>query len=323
MTRSPLPHSTVRWGLVGAGDVCERKSGPPLYQLPGHRLLALTRRDAAKGADFARRHAGKFVPDLKDLLEIPEINAVYIATPPGVHAAQTIAAAEAGKHVLVEKPMAMHTRECREMVAACKANGVDLAVAYYRRGYPSILAARTWVEQDRIGELREIWLNDQFPPSHRLDLVHFFAGELDRVRTETVEKGLVLHAVSHSGSALRMNLGWKEQPGAPEQVKLTGTKGSILIDDLKGGSAIVTTPSGTDPVKFPPLPWTHWGLIENFGHAIAGRVPHACSGEEGLKSTTVLDIVSALEPDSPFAPVDYANPPVPDSSRSGKLNLLG
>ncbi|MCC5849419.1 MAG: Gfo/Idh/MocA family oxidoreductase [Verrucomicrobia bacterium] len=323
MSKSSKKPVDVRWGLVGAGDVCEKKSGPPLYQLPGHRLVALTRRDAARGKDFARRHAGEYLPDLPSLLAHPDINAVYVATPAGAHAEQTIAAAEAGKDVLVEKPMAMTTKECRRMVAACQSNGVLLAVAYYRRGYPSILDAKARLDANEIGRILEININDQFPPSHRLDLVHYFAGDVDSVRTEKHEKGLILHAVTRSGAGLRMNLGWKEVAGAPEQVRIQGEDGEIFIEDLKGGKTSLKSMKGNRELIYPPLPWTHWGLIENFGFARAGRCPLACDGLEGLKSTAVLDTISALEPGQPYQKVDYNNPPELNRDTAKAHNFLG
>lgn len=309
----------VKWGLVGAGDVCERKSGGPLYQLPGHSLVAITRRDPLKGRDFARRHGPSlYVPTLADLLAHPEINAVYVATPAHVHADQAIAAAEAGKHVLVEKPMAMSTAECNRMIDACHANGVLLAVAYYRRAYPSVLRAKALLEANRIGPLRKIWFNDQFPPSHRLDLAHFFGGDLDTARVEAVPGGAVLIARFHSGAVLRMNLGWTEHPGAPEQFRLVGEEGEIFVEDLKGGSI-----TGVVQERFPPEPWTHRGIIENFGMALAGRAPLSCPGVEGRKSTVVLDAVSCLEPDGPETRLQYDAPPEPDLERAAQYHLLG
>lgn len=311
--------SELRWGIIGAGDVCEKKAGPPLYRLPGHALVAVTRRDREKGMDFARRHGNaRYVPDLEALLAIPEINAVYVATPPALHAEQVIAAAEAGKAVLVEKPMGMTAGECARMVDACRAQGVTLGVAYYRRGYPSILRAIELIADGAIGRLTEVWMNDQFPPSHRLDLVHAFCGNVAEVRVEAVEKGAVLRGMSLNGCSIRMNLGWNERPGQPEQIRLVGEKGELFVEDLKGGSF-----TGTFSERFDPLPWTHWGLIENFGEALRGEAPLLCDGEEGRKSTVILDWVSAIEPDGDAVQVDYASPPEPNVERARLWNLLG
>ena len=317
MTKLPSP---IRWGLVGAGDVCEHKGGPPLYELAGHELLAVTRRDRELGESFARRHGpSRYVPSFEDLIAIPEIDAVYVATPPLLHCEQTVAAARAGKHVLVEKPMAMHAGECAKMIEACSDAGVTLAVAYYRRGYPSILRARSLIDAGAIGGLKEIWINNQFPPSHRLDLVHFFAGDAATVRTEQVDGVDRLFGETRSGVRFTMDLGWAEVRGQSEQLRFTGDAGEIHIDDLKGGSLVC---KGEREV-FPALPWTHWGLVGNFGQALRGEAPLACDGVEGRKSTVVLDFVSALTPGTPAVAVDYDRPPDPDALRAAGLNLLG
>lgn len=318
---------TIHWLLTGAGQVCERKSGPPLYELPDHRLVAVYRRDRAAGEDFARRHGPcRYVDTLDDLLAIEEADAVYVATPHAVHAEQTLAAAAAGKHVLVEKPMAMNSSECTEMVEACRQAGVTLGVAYYRRCYPSILRAKAILDDGGIGTLTHIDINDQFPPSHRLDLMHFFGGAIAAVRSETrdlpphshAEKGACLLGTFVDGAGFTTNIGWHES-GFPEQVRLTGTDGDIFIDDLKGGSL---THNGK-PETFPPLPWTHWGLIENFGLHLQGKAPLACSGEEGRKSTVVLDVASTLDADGDPVPIDYEHPPDPDWMKARGFKLLG
>ena len=121
----------VRWGIIGCGDVAEHKSGPAFNQIPGSRLVAVMRRDGKKAADFARRHgAPKWYDDADRLIGDPEVNAVYVATPPGSHARYAIRAMRAGKPVYVEKPMALNEAECRDMIAARRTTGQALFVDY-------------------------------------------------------------------------------------------------------------------------------------------------------------------------------------------------
>lgn len=127
----------VVWGLIGAGDVCERKSAPAMYKVPFSEVKTVMRRNAEKAADFAKRHGiGQWTTKVEDLLNDPEINAIYIATPPDSHAELTLKAAKAGKAVYVEKPMANSTKECETMTQACREADVPLFVAYYRRTLP-------------------------------------------------------------------------------------------------------------------------------------------------------------------------------------------
>ncbi|MEO6134528.1 MAG: Gfo/Idh/MocA family oxidoreductase, partial [Ginsengibacter sp.] len=96
----------INWGMIGCGDVTEVKSGPAFNKVPNSKLVAVMRRDAAKAKDYAERHGvPKWYIDASALINDPEINAIYIATPPSSHLEYAIAALKAGKFVYVEKPM--------------------------------------------------------------------------------------------------------------------------------------------------------------------------------------------------------------------------
>ena len=130
----------VKWGIIGVGDVCEIKSGPALQQTQNSSLVAVMRRNGEKSKDFARRHnVPKWYDNAEDLINDPDINSIYIATPPNVHAYYTQMAANKGKPVYVEKPMARNHQECLDMVNICDQKDVPLFVAYYRRSLPNFL----------------------------------------------------------------------------------------------------------------------------------------------------------------------------------------
>ena len=117
----------IQWGIIGVGDVCERKSGPAFQKVPGSDLLAVMRRNGEKARDFADRHdVPKWYDDGQALINDPGINAIYIATPPDSHAHYTRLAAVAGKPVYVEKPMARTYAECLEMIQVCEKHQVPL-----------------------------------------------------------------------------------------------------------------------------------------------------------------------------------------------------
>ena len=149
--------SEVRWGIIGAGDVCEVKSGPSLQLAYNSKLIAVMRRNANKAKDFAMRHGvKKWYSTADELINDPEVNAIYIATPPSSHKFYTLKAAEAGKPVYVEKPMGRSYKECKEMVKVCKNLGVPLFVAYYRRALPNILKVKEIIDSGIIGDIRFI-----------------------------------------------------------------------------------------------------------------------------------------------------------------------
>jgi len=152
----------VCWGIIGAGDVCETKSGPPLMKTNNSTIKAVMRRSLDKAEDFAKRHGiEKWYDNADDLLNDPEVNAIYVATPPDSHAEYTLKAAAVGKPVYVEKPMARSPQECIAMIEACEKAKVPLYVAYYRRTLPNILKVKELIDNGVIGEIRTVDINLQ------------------------------------------------------------------------------------------------------------------------------------------------------------------
>ena len=126
-----MAQPTIRWGILGCGDVAEYKSGPALYRTPGSELVAVMRRDAAKAQDFARRHGAKcWYTDAESLVADPEVNAVYIALPHDGHPEHVALAARVRRIVLCEKPMGVNVAQAQACVDVCKTNDVPLTVAY-------------------------------------------------------------------------------------------------------------------------------------------------------------------------------------------------
>ncbi|MGC9450459.1 MAG: Gfo/Idh/MocA family protein [Oceanipulchritudo sp.] len=305
--------STVRWGVIGAGNVCEYKSGPPLYKLPNASLSLVYRRDRKAGTSFVERHGhGRYVDRLEDLLESDEIDAVYVATPHARHAEQTIAALRAGKPVMVEKPMAINTRECDEMVATARETALPLGVAYYRRGYPSIARLRELITDGAIGRVQTAAFNNEFPTSHRLDLVHCLFGDITQARTlpgnndpYSFESTIDRFEVRTEGDVVvRMMTGWSES-GMPEAIRVDGESGTLHLHDLKGGRLSLVRNRTTEELDCGTLPYTHWGLFDNFNRHLLEGVPLLCDGVEGRKSTVILDCLQAIRTPREWVEVDY------------------
>ena len=135
------------WGLIGCGDISRKRAAPALRDAPGSTLAAVSRQRTELARAFADEFgAARVHADWRELVTDADIDAVYVATPLAPHAEQTIAAAQAGKHVLCEKPMAMDVASCDRMIAAARANGVKLGVAYYRRFYPVLVRVKQLIE---------------------------------------------------------------------------------------------------------------------------------------------------------------------------------
>jgi 1,5-anhydro-D-fructose reductase (1,5-anhydro-D-mannitol-forming) len=197
MTTTP----TIRWGILGCGDVCEVKSGPGFQQIEGSALTMVMRRTPMMAEEYATRHG---VPNWTghpdDLIEDPDVDAVYIATPPGSHMEYALKVCAAGKPCYVEKPMARSGAECDRMVKAFAEAGVPLFVAYYRRGLPRFLKAKELIDAGALGAIRTVNYRMQKAASPDHDLGW-------RVQAEHAGGGLFLDLGSHTLDILDYLLG--------------------------------------------------------------------------------------------------------------------
>lgn len=150
-------NTIIRWGIIGCGDVTEKKSGPAYQKTEGFEIVAVMRRDAEKAADYAKRHGiKKYYSDADALINDPEIDAVYIATPPDSHKLYGLKVAEAGKICCIEKPLAPSYEDSKAIYEAFKQKQIPLFVAYYRRSLPRFDQIKKWLEANSIGAIRHI-----------------------------------------------------------------------------------------------------------------------------------------------------------------------
>lgn len=146
-----------KWGIIGCGKVTELKSGPAYQKVDGFKLHAVMRRSIEKAKDYAIRHnVPMYYDDADELINNPEIDAVYIATPPDSHGYYALKVAKAGKICCIEKPMAPTHEECVQITEAFKTKNVPLFVAYYRRSLPRFQQVKTWLKDNKIGAIRHI-----------------------------------------------------------------------------------------------------------------------------------------------------------------------
>ena len=199
-------HDVLSWGILGCGDVTEKKSGPAAFNSADGKsqVVAVMRRQAALARDYALRHGvPAWTAQSAELVNNPTVNAVYIASPPGSHLELALAVASARKPCIVEKPMARNLAESRAMSEAFRAQGVPLFVAYYRRAYPRIIRLKQLVGSGAVGRVLEVTYSFSSPRkarpgwrvdaavsggglfvdvgSHALDLLDFVIGPLRHV----------------------------------------------------------------------------------------------------------------------------------------------
>jgi predicted dehydrogenase len=153
----------IGFGIVGTGMVA-RYHARAIAETPGARLVATCRADASRAAEASAELAVPCEPSFEALLDRSDVDAVCLCTPSGLHAEQTLLAARAGKHVLVEKPMALTLPDADAMIAACHEAGVHLGVAFQRRTDP---ACRELYEAIQAGELGQLVLGTASVPYFR------------------------------------------------------------------------------------------------------------------------------------------------------------
>ncbi len=160
---------TIRWGIIGCGDVTEIKSGPAYQNTKGFELLYVMRRDKNKLVDYAKRHkVSKYTTSASELINDPEIDAIYIATPPDTHLEYGLQVATVGKICCVEKPMTTNYPDSLKLQKAFEEKNLPLFVAYYRRSLPRFNKVKEWIETSKIGDIRHIrW--DLMRPPHKQD----------------------------------------------------------------------------------------------------------------------------------------------------------
>ncbi len=194
----------IRWGIIGCGDVAEVKSGPGFRLVEGSDLVAVMRRDGAKAEDYARRHNVPYWFDNADaVIQHPEVDAVYIATPPGSHLDYAQAVCAAGKPCYVEKPMARSHAECVAMIAAFEKARLPLFVAFYRRSLARFIKAKELVETGRIGQITGVSYRFASASHRRTDAAHLPW----RLQAEEAGGGLFLDLGCHTLDILDFILG--------------------------------------------------------------------------------------------------------------------
>lgn len=155
----------IGWGFIGCGEVTEKKSGPAFNEVPGSHVVAVMSRNAEKAESYAKRHnIKKWYTDPLELINDPEINAIYIATPPSSHATFAIMAMKAGKPVYIEKPLAASYEDCARINRISELTGVPCFVAYYRRYLPYFQKVKQIIQSGAIGTPANVQIRFSVPP---------------------------------------------------------------------------------------------------------------------------------------------------------------
>jgi predicted dehydrogenase len=325
--------STVNWGIIGCGNVTELKSGPAFNLVHNSRLVAVMRRNADKAKDYANRHnVPKWYGSAEELINDPHINAVYVATPPSTHAGYAIRVMKAGKPVYVEKPMALNTSECEEMLKVSRETGQLLFVAYYRRALPYFLKIKELIENGTIGNLLYFNLCLQNPAkpeeinqsgnigwrvdpsisggghfhdlaSHQIDYLEYLLGPVDSVKSFATNRSglykpddtIVANFRFKSGVTGTGSWCFTVPPILKkDQTEIVGSKGRIIFTFFGKPDLIIESENYSDQLNIPHPPHIQQPLIELVVKNILGKGTSPSTGETGIRTTMIMDrIISA------------------------------
>jgi len=322
----------IRWGMIGCGNVTEKKSGAPAINKVAHsKLVAVMARTAEKAKDYANRHGvPKWYDDVDYLINDPEVNAVYIATPPDVHLTYATKALLAGKPVYVEKPMARNFHECEVMNHISRETGVPLFVAYYRRTLPYFVKLKELIDQKAIGDVRLITVTLYSPPydeevgenprprwrvipeisggghfhdlaSHQFDFLEYAFGKIKKVvgiarnQANLYKADDIVVANFEFESGILGNGSWcytvnREQ--RCDQAQIIGSKGKITFSFFEASTIKLETASGIKEFEAPYPPHVQQPLLETIVNQLRGSGKCPSTGETGARANFIMDCIT-------------------------------
>jgi len=309
----------IRWGIVGCGDVTEVKSGPGFQKADNSSLVAVMRRDGNLAQDYARRHGvPKWYDNADALIQDPEVDAVYIATPPYAHKEYTLKCAQAGKPAYVEKPMAMNFADCQAMLEACRLADVPLFVAYYRRSLPRFLKVKDLIEAGTIGDVRAVTmalymplpdeLDWHYTPEvggggkfidmgcHTLDFLDYVLGPIRSVKGFAGNLGghypaedIVTGAFEFESGVQAVGIWSFTTFNHLDQTEIVGTKGKISFSSFNTEPVKLTTNHNVTEFAIDNPPHVHQPLTQTIVDELNRNGACPSSGESGARTTWVMD----------------------------------
>ena len=316
----------INWGIIGCGNVTEVKSGPAFNKVGDSRLLAVMRRDASLAEDYAKRHnVPKFYSKASDLINDKDINAVYIATPPGSHAEYALEVIKAGKPVYIENPMALNYQECVKINQAAEKQGVPVFVAYYRRTLPGFSLVKELIENGHIGKVRFLMVHLFKAPSenekkgilpwrvdpevsggghffdlasHQLDYLDYLFGPILKVRSIAVNQAGLYKAEDFVSAAFTFGndiVGtgvWSfcvSPSGVRDTIEIVGDKGVIKFTTFNFEPIVLINESGSKEFVNERPENIQFYLIKAIVQSLNGHGTSPSTGMTATRTSKIMD----------------------------------
>lgn len=323
-----MPNTTdIKWGFIGCGEVTEKKSGPAFGMVPGSRVVAVMSRNAERAQSYAERHGVKrWYSDAWELIQDPDVNAVYIATPPSSHATYAIMAMKAGKTAYIEKPLAASYADCQRINHVSQQTGVKCFVAYYRRYLPYFQKVKQLVDEGAIGRVLNVQIRFAVPPRdldynshnlpwrvqrdiagggyfydlapHQLDLLQTMFGPITRVDGYTDNRGGLYSTEDTVSAAFQFadNLpgsgSWcftAHESAKTDRIELIGDHGQICFSVFTYEPIALHTEAGRQEIIVENPEFVQMPLIENIVQHMQGKTTCLCDSVSATAVNWVMD----------------------------------
>lgn len=320
----------INWGFIGCGEVTEKKSGPAFNEVEGSQVVAVMSRSENKARSYAERHhVRKWYTDASELIEDPDVNAVYIATPPSSHATFAIMAMRAGKPCYIEKPLAASYNDCIRINRISEQTGVPCFVAYYRRYLPYFQKVKEIIESGTIGNVVNVQVRFSVPPRdldfqsgkempwrlqpdiagggyfydlapHQIDLLQNLFGVITRAhgypanRAHLYQAEDTLSACFFFESGIPGSGSWcfvGHESAKEDCIEVIGEKGSLSFSVFTYQPIEVITSEGKNLITVPNPPYVQLPLIKSVIQQLQGIGKCDCTSVSATAVNWVLDRV--------------------------------
>jgi predicted dehydrogenase len=317
----------IKWGFIGCGEVTEKKSGPAFSDVPGSSVEAVMSRNADKARGYAERHhIRKWYTDAQELIDDPDVNAVYIATPPSSHATFAIMAMKAGKPVYVEKPLAASYEDCARVNRISEETGIPCFVAYYRRYLPYFEKVKNLVDTGTIGDVLNVQIRFAVPPRdldynssnlpwrlqpdiagggyfydlapHQLDFLQHVFGVIVEARGITANRKMLYKAEDTVDAVFEFENGipgsgsWcfvAHESAKEDRIELVGDKGKISFSVFNYDPISLYTTEGVQHITVPNPPYVQYPLIKNVIEHLQGISVCTCTSVSATPVNWAMD----------------------------------
>jgi predicted dehydrogenase len=318
----------LKWGFIGCGEVCEIKSGPAFGMVEGSSVVAVMSRHAEKARSYAERHGvPRWYTDAQQLIDDPDVNAVYVATPPSSHATFAIMAMKAGKPVYVEKPLASCYEDCARINRISELTGVPCFVAYYRRYLPYFQKVKDIVDGGVIGSVINVQIRFAVPPRqldyshpetlpwrlqpdiagggyfydlapHQLDLLQYYFGVIVEAQGICANRGRLYSAEDSVSAVFRFENGvpgsgsWcfvAHESATTDRIEIVGDRGSLSFSVFSYSPIVVHTSKGTENIEVENPSYVQYPIIKNVIEHLQGIALCECTSITATPTNWVLD----------------------------------